>query len=101
MKRIEETNIKISYKCETCGKVSELKSNIEECETQHACKHEKCIYEFNCSCEDFPEINGISKFCDKCHLEIGIINFEDLEYNNELKKELYEFIAKRLKACDK
>ena len=92
-KTVSET---IIYVCEKCGAKSSSVSIITSCEKSHTCEH-KIVYEFIDGSDDdawWFNIKGIESRCKLCYKNLGEIDFEQVDDEQELLKSIYEMVNK-------
>jgi len=95
MKEIKKTHrtTNIKYQCETCGTMHYSAARAINCEKSHSCKHEP-IFEFDNASEDswWFNVRGISSTCGFCKKDLGRVDFEDIDENQEILERLFNVI---------
>ena len=85
-----KTTVTTTYTCEGCGKSSQWRDTIEQCEVTHKCKHIPS-YKFMEACEDnyWFQVKGIKEVCQLCKKVTGEVDFEDEEDNQDLLARIF------------
>ena len=74
------------YTCEGCGKEEYEKINIEICERQHKCKHEKFTHDIDghTDYDGHFETASISRSCIDCGQELGGYLFDKQNFEEKV-----------------
>ena len=102
MKEIKKRRYSIftKFKCEVCGKVYYSAEDAINCEKSHTCEHE-AFYKFDDASSDswWFNIRGISSTCKKCNMDLGSVDFEDIEDSQEILETIYQLVNEYNNHC--